>query len=185
MYDDVSPDEFSRRLDTTDRIVTLAKESPGGLEAFSKTIKELGLGNGSIKDIFDFASGTKEPELYDMYEATQIKAGGLDISSKDALGISKLIGDGTGAEDLKGVIGSITTQRTDINPELKAAGISEADILKSRAGGIDKKGDLENKIKALVAQRRAFGADRLRKQTGTSAAGTTVTRGLESGEGSA
>lgn len=184
MYNDIDPGEFSERLNVTDRISTLAKESPGGLEGFQKTLKELGIGDGSLKDVFEFASNSKLPEMYDAYEAVQIKAGGLNVSSADALGISKLIGDGTGAEDLKGVIGSIKEHRTDISPEMAEAGITEADLLKARAGGVDSK-NVEALIKQKVAQRRAFGADRLRKETGFTEAGTVRIRGIESGEGSA
>jgi hypothetical protein len=167
MDQQVSPTEFQARLDVVHKIDTVMKEQPHVFDQFNQELQAMGMSKLGQEGFYKFSIGDLEQKFSDIYEAAHLKAQGLDVGTGQAMKLAKLSEGGgfnPGSPDSPGQgnsgpidVQSILALRPDIHPELKAAGLSEFQIAKAKAG-YDPGGTVANTIAQLQAQRRQLGA---------------------------
>lgn len=164
----VSPQEFYQRVAALDKVRT----NEGLRESFNEQLGQFGLKPLDQQGWFKFLAGVGGKDYYDVYEAAQLRASGLNIDSASARTVAQSIGDAGSPLDIGSLVSEARTALADIGPELLREGITDADLVQM-AAGYDPKG-LEPKLRTILANRRATGAFVPGSRATSSGEGTTV-----------
>jgi hypothetical protein len=143
---DQSIEEFTKRLSAIQSV----KANPELMDSYNEQLKLAGKKPFDKKQWYRFVAGASDPEFYDVYEAARLRTAGMDFTAQEARQVAGGISSGT---DITKLIAEVQRVRTDIAPELKAQGITDADIVLLGAGS-DPKG-IAGKLEQITNQRRA------------------------------
>jgi hypothetical protein len=147
----ISPDEFAARI----QAVANVKANPGLMDDFNQQLKAIGMNPVDEMGFLKFAAGAAARTFYDVYEAAQLRAAGLNISAKEAQGVAQTLGTPGQGTDIAALIAQVRQIKPDIGPELTRAGITDADLVQLESG-VDPRG-LAPTLQGIVANRRALG----------------------------
>jgi hypothetical protein len=153
----VSVDEFVNRAGVFARF-TQTQEAKN---AFNMTLQ--GIGHAALDDAgwFDFLSGTSTPDLYDIYETTQLES--LGFASADAFKLARSLGAPGEISDVTQLPFQLQQLKLEAGQELQAAGLTDQDLvvvaLREQLSGelrsaADKASEQVNQILANRAARR-------------------------------
>ena len=144
---DISVEEWGMR----NQVNLQLKRNPALLDEFNSLLEFQG-GKG-LDDIGKrkFLAKAADPKLYDTYEAAFLRSSGLDISRGQAMGAAQGIAKGA---NLGQIVSEVNRIKPDIAPELRRAGISDADLVQL-ANGQDPR-NLGSTLEGIVANRRAM-----------------------------
>ena len=160
---DISPEEFGTRLLVNQQL----QRNPEMLDEFNSLLKFQGAQTLDEVGKRKFLAKAADPKLYDTYEAAFLRSSGLDIDRGDAIKVAQGIAKGS---NLGQIVSEVNRIKPDIAPELRRAGISDADLAQL-ANGQDPR-NLGATLEGIVANRRAM------RSTGSAYLTQTSTGGL-------
>lgn len=147
----VSPDEWSFR----GMILQQAKNEDVFRQSFNQVLKASGQKGLDKSEWFNHVAGYSDARIENLYEAASLTAAtGLDINAKAALQASHDIGAPGEAVDPKALVQQIRQVKDFIDPELRAAGITDADLAVLEAGSDPK--NIRASLEQLVKNRQAL-----------------------------
>jgi hypothetical protein len=147
----VSPTEWQFRA----YVLQQAKTSDVYRTAFNQVLKASGQQPIEKGQWFDFIAGKSDTRIENLYEAASLKSTeGLDISAKQALAASKEIGLPGEQVDLKQLVAQIRTVKDFVSPELRAAGITDADLAVLESGADPK--NIQGSLQQILRNRQAL-----------------------------
>lgn len=148
----VSPDELGARV----QAVQSVKSNPALREQFNTILRDAGEKPLDEHGFFRFVAKAAPRKFYDIYEAAQLRALGLELTPGQARTAAQQIGAIGAPADIAGIVREIKLLKPDIGPELRAAGITDQDLVLLQAGQDPR--NLEPALRRIVAQRRATGS---------------------------
>lgn len=148
----VSPGEWARRA----AILQQARQSEVYREEFNRVLQARGhqpLGKG---EWFDFVAGRSQAQVENLYEAVALRMADLELTPQEALSAAREIGREAPdqPQDLQRIVSEVRRLRDEVGPELRAAGITDADLAVLAAGS-DPKG-IAPRLEQIVRNRRAL-----------------------------
>lgn len=149
---DVSPDEFGTRL----QAIRTVKMNPDTFAALKEQAKLAGV-NMQPKDMFKFAAKTADKKFYDLYEAAQLQTQvGLDPKAAARVARGAVGQPGAATQNLDEIISYVRQNLQQVGPELAAAGINAAKLVKviANPGAFAREMDI---IRQTVATREGLG----------------------------
>lgn len=153
----VSAEEFETRLGA----ISAVRANPGLLDAYNAQLKLAGKKPLDEIGWFRFMARSADANFYDIYEAALLSSSGLDIDPETGRALAGELGPAVGQSysspvDIADLVAGIFSVRSSIGPELAQHGITDADLVRARAG-IDPGGLIEQKIRQLQMQRELMG----------------------------
>jgi hypothetical protein len=149
---DVSIEEFGTRLSAIESV----RSNPGLLDQFNEQLKLAGKKPLDKLGFYKFVAGASAPDFYDTYQAATLRAQGLSLSAEEAADVARKMDSSLSPNmDLGKLVGEIRKLGSDIGPELRQAGITDADLV-LLAAGQDPKGQ-GRQLEQIASQRRALG----------------------------
>lgn len=148
----VSPDEWARRA----LILQQARQSEAYREEFNKILRARGHKPLEKGDWFRFIAGRSQAQIENLYEAVSLRMSDLDISREEALRAARQIGKEAPGQpqDLQRIVAEVRRVRDEVGPELRAAGITDADLA-VLASGADPRG-IAPRLEQIIRNRRAL-----------------------------
>ncbi len=161
----VSPDEWAFR----GYVLQQAKSSDVYRDAFNKVLQASGQKPLDKGEWFNYIAGHSDARIENLYEAASLaSAEGLDINAKGALAAAHDIGQPGEQIDVKQLVQQVRQVADFVSPELRQAGITDADLAVLESGN-DPKG-IRSQLEQIVKNRQAL-------------VGGRITAGLGSGGG--
>ncbi len=143
----VSPTEWAFRAEV--------KWTAENDEVFGREFARVSGIDFSRKDWFDAVAGKTTNELTDLYEAAFLRSRGLDIGGRQgALDVARQIGAEGERVDLNKLVSQVRQIQDFVAPELRAAGITEADLTVLEAGSDPR--NLQGKLDQILRNRQAL-----------------------------
>lgn len=128
----VSPDEWLFRAE----ILKKAKSSETYRQALGQVAKKQGQGDITRKEWFEWLGGATNVKVENIFEAsTLLEQQGLDINAKQAIKAANQIGEPGEQIDVGQLVADIMQAKDFIGPELRNAGINDADLAVIQGGG--------------------------------------------------
>jgi len=152
---DVSPTEWAHRALIYER----ATSSEVYRQSFNSVLKAAGQPALDQKGWWDLIAGKSDTRIENIYEASALRAGGLEISPRAALRASRQIGAPGEEIDVQKLVEQVQQTKDFIAPELRAAGISDADLAVLTSGA-DPKG-IASALQQILKNRQALVGNRL------------------------
>lgn len=148
----VSPEEFNIRAQAIQNV----RNNPGLLDAYNEQLRQYGYAPLDAQGFMRFVAGAGSPDYYDIYEAANLSnTQGITLSFGEAAEVARAVGAPGTPVDIQQIVQQLRLMKADIGPELSAAGITDADILKLE-GGVDPRG-IAPTVASIINQRRAQG----------------------------
>ncbi len=144
----VSPDEWNQRA----RVLQLARESDAYRREFNRVLQARGMKPLEPKDWFNLIARRSESFVEDLYEAVSLRTAGLEVTPTEAVRAARQIGEPAQPVDLEQIVAQVRQVKDEIAPELRAAGITDADLA-VLASGSDPRG-IAPRLEQLLRNRR-------------------------------
>jgi hypothetical protein len=152
---DVSPTEWAHR----GAIYEQATSSEVYRQSFNSVLKAAGQPTLDHHGWWNLLAGKSDTRIENIYEASALRAGGLEISPLGALRAAKQIGAGPEAVDIQKLVEQVQQTKDFIAPELKAAGITDADLAVLTSGADPK--NIASQLQQILKNRQALVGNRL------------------------
>lgn len=145
----VSPDEWYERAE----ILREAKHNEIYRENWNRVLRALGRPELDRKDWFRFLAGHSDERIANLEEAASL-VGAFDVRPREAMAAARQIGGGGEFVDMAELVEQVRQVMDVIEPELRAAGITAADIAVLEAGS-DVKG-IAPRLQQILRNRQAL-----------------------------
>jgi len=153
IHGNVSPDEWALRA----LVLQQARATEAYRGEFNAVLTASGAEELGKKEWFNFIAKKSQARVENLYEAVALRMDtGLELTPEEALATAKEIGAESPAErvDISEVIAKANQVKGVIGPELRAAGITDADLAVLQAGR-DPKG-IRGQLEQILANREAL-----------------------------
>lgn len=147
---DVSPQEWFERAS----IVKAVNMSESSRQAFNEILVASGEQPIGVRDWYDVLREKAAPDLTEKYEAALIRTSGLAISAQEAVAVAGQIGSYGELTNVSELAAQVRQIKGFVQPELVAAGVSDADLLVLEGGGDPK--NQRFALERIVRSRRAL-----------------------------
>lgn len=150
-----SPDEWAFEAN----VIREARAREPFRRAINRTLKAMGQEGVNEREWAEYVAGKPNARIENIYEAAYLQAEpDLAINAKQAIGAARSIGAHGEIVDVKALVQKIRETKEFIEPELRSAGITDADLAVLESGADPKaiRGTLEQLLRnrsALVGQR--------------------------------
>lgn len=148
---DISPEEYGRRS----LAVRQFKDNPEALDAYNDVRREIGLPPLDDPTKLKFLAGAASHQFYDVYEAALLRSANLGFSTQQSVELARDLGVPGQTFDIGALVRDVKAKRSDIGPELAAAGISDAALTRFLADPGTDPDNIAGTLNTLVANRRA------------------------------
>jgi hypothetical protein len=172
---DVSAAEFEFRAKATNTI----RGNSQAFSAFNEVLKDRGQEPlKSTKDVFDFVTGKKSKEMYDLYEETAFetaaRSSGLSVSDARRNQLANRTAGVSSFEDVEQRYARIASELRTAGVELKTFGISQNALETIEFGGPNRAKLAASAEQALKQRQAALEGQLAQQKSGTSAQGRPV-----------
>lgn len=166
----VSHDEFYQRALIYDFVNSSAGEQYR--QRFNEQLTGTEVGELDRQGLMAFIMKKNRAELFDIHEASVLASSGFDIDAVQARGLARSIGEVGGLTDLGELVSQVRAIRDRAAPELRRAGISDADLIVLEAGS-DPRG-LRPHLERIVRTRENVRDAGGRRQARATSSGLTL-----------
>lgn len=146
---DISPDEWLERAE----ILREARRNEIYRQNWNRVLRSLGRPELDRKDWYRFLAGRTDERIANLEEAATL-VGELGVAPREAMRAARQIGGGGEFLDLAELVAQVRRLMDVVEPELRAAGITAADIAVLEAGS-DPKG-IARRVEQIVRNRQAL-----------------------------
>jgi hypothetical protein len=149
----VSPDEWAFKA----MVLQQSRATETYRQEFNNVLESSGAPPLGKKEWFDFIAHKSEARVENLYEAVALRMDtGLELTPEEALAAAKQIGLETPSArvDINEIIAKANQYKGAIGPELRAAGITDADLVVLQSGR-DPKG-IRGQLEQILANREAL-----------------------------
>jgi hypothetical protein len=146
-----SPDEFAFEAS----VLQDAKHNEVYRQSWNRVLESMGREPLDKADWFDFVAGRTNAKIENLHEAaTLLGAEGLVLSPEQARAASKQIGETGEQVDLKALVSQVRDIKDFVGPELRSAGITDADLAVLESGADPKA--ISQRLQQIVRNRQAL-----------------------------